>query len=70
MLLTLGRFCRDERGSLLLTEWLLLTTILMVAILPPVALRIGGAETKRPTVTGHGSPGAELSRPTASTGSR
>jgi len=32
----LGSFCHDERGSLLLTDWLFLTTILMVAIVPPV----------------------------------
>jgi len=38
----LGSFYRDERGSVLLTEWLLLTTILMIGILPPlVALRSG-----------------------------
>ncbi len=27
-------FCNDERGSLLLTDWLFLTTILLIGIVP------------------------------------
>jgi hypothetical protein len=30
----LGKFCGDERGSLLLTDWLFLATILMIGVLP------------------------------------
>jgi len=30
----ISRFCRDERGTLLLTEWVFLATILVIAIIP------------------------------------
>ena len=30
----ISKFCKDERGTLLLTEWVFLTTILMIAMVP------------------------------------
>ena len=30
----ISRFWRDERGTLLLTEWVFLTTILVIAVVP------------------------------------
>ena len=28
------RFCRDQRGTLLITEWVFLATILVIAVIP------------------------------------
>jgi hypothetical protein len=28
------RFCRDQRGTLLITEWIFLATILVIAVIP------------------------------------
>jgi hypothetical protein len=33
----LDKFWADDRGSVLVTEWVLLTTILIIALLPGVA---------------------------------
>jgi hypothetical protein len=30
----ISRFIRDERGTLLITEWVFLTTILVIAVVP------------------------------------
>jgi hypothetical protein len=32
----LGRFWADDRGSVLVTEWVFLTTILVIALLPGI----------------------------------
>jgi hypothetical protein len=33
MLPSLGRFCKDERGSLLVSEWMFVATILVLALM-------------------------------------
>jgi hypothetical protein len=33
-----SRFWHDERGSVLVTEWVLVTTILVIALLPGLAV--------------------------------
>jgi hypothetical protein len=52
----ISKFCKDERGTLLLTEWVFLTTILMIAMVPClISLRghVGDSPLKEaaPTLT-------------------
>jgi len=52
------RFCRDERGTLLITEWIFLTTILVIAIAPLVAKSFSAVQVESISVvaTNHSNP--------------
>jgi len=52
------RFWRDERGTLLITEWIFLATILVIAIAPLAAKRFSAVQVESISVvaTNHSHP--------------
>jgi hypothetical protein len=52
------RFWRDERGTLLITEWVFLATILVIAIMPLAAKRFSAVQIESSSLvaTNHPTP--------------